>query len=428
MRRKMSEALLSWKKKTAGRKPLLLFGARQVGKTYLIDDFSKTYKHYIYLNFEKNKRLGEIFEEDLNPERIIKVFEVLFKKPLIPEETLIFFDEVQLCPNAVTALKYFCEDMPEIHIVAAGSLLGVVVDRGGFSFPVGKVEIRTMVPLDFEEFLWATANHSLVTEIRRCFETDTRINGAIHTQAMQLYRSYLCTGGMPAVVDEYVRSQSFIGIREVQTNILLAYIADLGKYAESETPKIRTVFQSIPNQLAKLNHKFQYSVVQKGGTARTFGNSIDWLTASGIVQKCRRIEHPMLPLSANADESAFKIYMSDVGLFSAHADIPIDSILTNDLGVFAGAVTENYVAQALTSKRYPLYYWQSRHEAELDFLIQKDTAILPLEVKSSDNTKSKSLDVYMQNSEPKYAIRVSSKNFGFENKIKSVPLFATFCI
>ena len=263
MERKITNKLTFWKEQN-NRQPLILQGARQVGKTYILEEFgSKNYKNVVYVNFEQTPALRSIFDQDINPDRVIKMLAIYSKKPIYPGETLIFLDEIQMCDRALTALKYFAETANEYHVVSAGSLLGVALNRNQASFPVGKAQLHTLHPLDFEEFLWAIDQKALAEEIRDCFTSNRPIATLFHEQALELYRTYLCIGGMPAAVAEYVRSQSLLGVPDIQNNILTAYIADMAKYAGPfETVKVRGAFDSIPAQLAKENHKFQYKLIQ----------------------------------------------------------------------------------------------------------------------------------------------------------------------
>ncbi len=432
MRRKITEQLMEWKNKGADRLPLILHGARQVGKTYILEEFgSENYKHMVYVNFEQTPALRSLFEGDLSPEKIIRHLETYSGKPIIPGETLIVFDEVQTCERALTSLKYFAETANEFHIAAAGSLLGVALNRQQVSFPVGKVEMKIMYPFDFEEFLWAIGKAELANEIRKAFDTDTPLPGLFHDMALELYRTYLCVGGMPAAVAEYVRSGSLLNISKIHDDILNAYLADMAKYATAgETVKIRTAFDSIPAQLAKDNRKFQYKLLARGARSSHFGVAIDWLSYSGIVSLCRRIEHGRMPPSAYVDLSAFKLYMADTGLLVTKARVPAHTILlgTDDGSDFRGAITENNVAQALAANGYDLHYWESGGVAEVDFVIVRGGEVIPVEAKSFIHSKSKSLGVYVKRYASPYAIRVSARNFGLEGGIKSVPLYAVFAI
>lgn len=429
--RKILYKLIKWKNKSE-RRPLLIQGARQVGKTYIIKEFGKNnYENTIYVNFEINRLVASFFDEDITPKRIVKYLESHFEVKISDVNTLIIFDEIQACPRALTSLKYFHEEMPDLNIIAAGSLLGVAINRDNFSFPVGKVEILTLYPIDFEEFLWANGKTDLATDIRNHYESNEKMNNAIHGELMEFYKMYLIIGGMPRVVYEYVSTGELISIKELQNEILDNYTSDMAKYASnSDSVKIRACYNSMPNQLAKDNKKFQYKVVKTGGNATIFGEAIEWLCYAGIVNKCLKITQGVMPISAYSDLSSFKLYMSDVGLLIMKSGFMHSAILSHlEINTtFWGAIAENYVAVALASNGYQLFYWQSENTAEVDFVIQKDDYVIPIEVKAGKNTKSKSLSVYINNYNPKYSIRISNKNFGFENNIKSVPHYAVFCI
>ena len=430
MKRHIESDLIRWKE-SSGRKPLVLNGARQVGKTYILREFGeKYYKNTVYVNLETNLSVAEYFDNDISPDRIIRFLEAYAKEAIIPGETLIIFDEVQSCERALTSLKYFCENAPEYHIVAAGSLLGVAINRRKFSFPVGKVDTITMYPLTFEEFLWANGEEMLCEEIRKCYEELSPMPQALHERAVDLYRCYLIVGGMPSAVNEFVSSGKLVMIPDVQNKILSDYIADMAKYADGkQSVRIRACYNSIPAQLAKDNKKFQYKVVQKGGSATLFGESIDWLGFAGVVLKCQKIEQAVEPISVYADLSAFKLYMSDTGLLVMKSGISQQTVLSGEPNLFMGAVCENYIAQVLTAKGYPLYYWASEHTAELDFVIQKGSQIIGIEVKKAQHVKSKSLFEFIKKYSPAYSIRLSEKNFGAaDNNVRIVPLYAAFCI
>ncbi|MCX5679388.1 MAG: ATP-binding protein [Candidatus Omnitrophica bacterium] len=431
MKRRITIKLSEWKN-SSQRKPLLVYGARQVGKTYVINEFGRNnYKNVIYVNFETNLAVAADFSTDISPKHIINCLEIFYKQEIVPGKTLIFFDEIQLCERALTSLKYFCENTPEYHIVAAGSLLGVVFNREKSSFPVGKVDLCHLYPLDLEEFLWAVSREALAEEIRGCYANNNPLSAMLHDAALNLYKEYLIVGGMPAVVNEYRKSQKLLDAANVQALIVSTYIADMAKYATpAETTKIMAAFQSIPAQLAKDNRKFQYKIIHRGGSASIFGSSIDWLCAAGLVVKCNKVEHGYMPLAAYQDFSSFKLYMGDVGLLTLKSGMSTHNILTaiEDNNTFIGAIVENYVADQLRVHRSELYYWDSAHTAEIDFIIQDGGKIIPIEVKSSAHTRSRSLSVYKSKYNPSYAIRISAKNFGFENQIKSVPLYAVFCI
>lgn len=432
MKRKITEKLIAWKNISSGRMPLLIYGARQVGKTHILREFGeKYYKNVAYINLETNQTVSSYFTENIEPERIIRFLEAEVRERIIPEDTLIIFDEIQSCERALTSLKYFNEKTPEYHIVCAGSLLGVAINREQYSFPVGNVDSITLFPMDFEEFLWAIDEQLLCTEIKNAFETNMALPTALHNKALDYYREYLIIGGMPRSILEYIETNSLLTVPDVQNKIINDYIADMAKYAtNAESVKIRAAYNSIPVQLAKENKKFQYKLAQRGGTSTIFGAAIDWLSFAGVVLKCERIEQAFMPISVYRDLSSFKLYMSDVGLLTMKSGISQQTILSvgEIENTFLGSVTENYVAQALATNHYGLYYWTSGGQAELDFILQKENDIFAVEVKTGTRTKSKSLNMFVGKYKPTYSIRISANNFGFENNIKSVPLYAVFCI
>lgn len=430
MERKVLNKLIAWKN-DSNRMPLILNGARQVGKTYTALSFGKEYyKNTVYLNFEDSIELSSIFERDLNPARIIKELSVKSGQTILSKDTLIIFDEIQACERALTSLKYFYENAPEYHIIAAGSLLGVALNREKFSFPVGKVAMITLYPLDFEEFLWALDKKKLADLIRTAYKKNESLT--LHETAMDLYRLYLVIGGMPRVILEYIEKQDFNFVLAAQKTLNDAYIADMAKYATpNETTKIMAAFNSLAAQLAKENRKFQYKIIRSGARAYEYETSLEWLKASGIIIKCNKVKEGKLPLTAYVDWSSFKIYMMDTGLLCSKFGIPANSVLveTPSFNGFKGALAENYVCSALTTNGYNPFYWESQGKAEVDYVIQdKEGNIIPVEVKSSGNVKAKSLTQYINRYKPAYSIRISSKNFGFENEIKSVPLYAVFCL
>ena len=430
MKRKIEERLLAWKDKTSNRLPLIVNGARQVGKTYILRKFgAEQFKNVVYINLETNLAVASYFNDDITPERLLRYLEASTGERIIPGETLIILDEIQSCERALTSLKYFCEEMPEYHVVAAGSLLGVAINRQRYSFPVGKVETITLHSLDFEEFLWARGKEALCEEIRRAYETMEPLPDALHQEAIELYREYLLIGGMPACINAFLNGGSFLDVPLVQNEILDNYIADMAKYASNtDSVKIRACYNSIPAQLAKDNKKFQYKVVQKGGSASLFGASIEWLNLAGVVLKCQRINQAYEPIAVYADLSAFKLYMGDVGLLTIKSGISQQTVLSGEGNTFMGAVTENYVAQQLTAKGYDLYYWESGSTAELDFVLQKGSQIIGIEVKKGEHVRSRSLRIFINSFKPAFSIRLSLKNFGEKDRLKSIPLYATFCI
>lgn len=431
MYRKIIHFLEEWKN-SKYRKPLILQGARQVGKTYSILEFGRThYENVAYFNFETHPKLVEMFEENISPDYLIPLLSRIGNQTIVKEKTLVVFDEVQLCERALTSLKYFCEDAPEYHVIVAGSLLGVAVNRARFSFPVGKVNMKTLYPMDMEEFLLALGEDELVAKIKECFENNTPMPGALHDTAIQLYRQYLVVGGMPECVQQYAQTKDFILIRHTQNTILASYLNDMSKYNNlNEIKKTRLTYDNITVQLSKKNTRFQYKLIKKGGRASEFENAIEWLTLSGIVEQIYKVEQIKKPLENYRDIDAFKIYVSDLGLLCAKKDLVPQDVLymLPELDDFKGGMTENYVNVQLTINDYRTYYWESDRGAEVDFIIQRDGKLIPIEVKSADNTKAKSLRVYMKTFKPDYAIKLSTKNFAFEDNMKIVPLYATFCI
>lgn len=431
MYRKISEYLEQWKE-SPHRKPLIVQGARQVGKTYSILEFGRThYENVVYFNFETNPRLNQTFDEDISPVYLIPVLSHIAGQTIVTEKTLIVFDEVQLCERALTSLKYFCEDAPDYHIIVAGSLLGVAVNRQSFSFPVGKVDMKTLYPMDMEEFLLALGEKELVHQIRQCFLHDSPMPSALHDAAMMRYRQYLIVGGMPECVLQFAGTGDYILVRHIQDTILASYLNDMSKYnTKNEIKKTRLAYDNITVQLSKKNTRFQYKLLKKGGRAAEFENAIEWLSLSGIVSQVYKVEQIKKPLENYRDIDSFKIYVSDLGLLSAKKDLVAEDILymSEELNDFKGGMTENYVQVQLFINGYRTYYWESSRGAEVDFIIQREGNLIPVEVKAADNTRAKSLKVYRKMYQPAYAIKLSAKNFGFEDGIKTVPLYAAFCL
>lgn len=431
MYRKIISLLEAWKK-SPHRKPLILQGARQVGKTYSLLEFGRScYENVAYFNFETNPKLNKTFEENISPDYLIPILSHIAGQTIVKEKTLIVFDEVQLCERALTSLKYFCEDAPDYHIVVAGSLLGVAVNRAKFSFPVGKVDIKTLYPMDMEEFMIACGESALAEQIRKCFANNEPLPSALHDAAMQLYRQYLVVGGMPECVMQFVETKDYILVRHTQDTILTSYLNDMSKYNTlNEIKKTRLAYDNITVQLSKKNTRFQYKLIKKGGRASEFENAIQWLCLSGIVSQVYKVEQVKKPLENYRDIDAFKIYVSDLGLLCAKKDLVANDILymVDEINDFKGGMAENYVNVQLTINGYQTFYWESERGAEIDFVIQRNGQLIPIEVKSADNTKAKSLKVYMETYKPAYAIKLSARNFGFEGNKKIVPLYAAFCI
>lgn len=430
MRRKILSELLKWKNTTAGRLPLIIYGARQVGKTYMMKTLGTEYfKNMVYVNFEADEKISGLFQTDIHADAIVTLLEKYYHLSVVPDETLIIFDEIQMCERALASLKYFAEEAPEYHVVAAGSLLGVAVNREAYSFPVGKVRMLTMYPMDFEEYLWAKGKEILADVIRDHFKKNEQMQEMIHREAMQEYYNYCIVGGMPAAVLADASENPTITQNEIRQMILDSYVADMAKYAKAgDTVKIYAAYDSLPVQLAKDSKKFQYKLIKQGGRASQYGDSIDWLIRAGIVNKCTRCSQGYLPSAAYQDLTAFKLYYSDMGLLSARTGMTLKRLLGSESELFRGIFTENYVACALKSQGHELFYWESDGISEVDFLVTLGEHVIPVECKAGEHVRAKSLMVYREKYHPQYAIRISGKNFGMENKIRSVPLYAVFCM
>ncbi len=431
MYRKIEEYLKVWKE-SKYRKPLILQGARQVGKTYTVLAFGhKYYENAVYFNFETNPKLNETFEESIDPDYLIPLLSHIAKQTIVKEKTLIIFDEIQLCEKSLTSLKYFYEKTLEYHIIVAGSLLGVAVNRYSFSFPVGKVDIKTMYPMDIEEFMLALNQDALIKKIKECFNTNTPMPKVLHESALELYKQYLIVGGMPECVMQFALTNDYILVRHSQEMILQSYLNDMSKYnVSNEIKKTRLTYDNITVQLSKANTRFQYKLIKKGARALEFENAIEWLCLSGIVSKVYRVEQIKKPLENYRDIDSFKIYVSDLGLLCAKKDLNASDILymSEQLNDFKGGMVENYVQVQLTISGFNTYYWESKRGAEIDFVIKHNDKLIPIEVKSADNVMAKSLKTYMETYKPDYAIKLSTKNFGYKDNIKTIPLYATFCL
>ena len=429
MYRKMEKELLEWKDNF--KMPLLLVGARQTGKTYILEHFCKNnYENYIYINLEKEENISKIFNETLEPKDIIEKICILKNIDFNVENTIIFLDEIQVNERAITSLKYFSESEEPYKIVCAGSLLGVKINRFKSSFPVGKVIIKYMFPLDFEEFLIAVGEQKLINEINMHYNNNTPLIEPIHEKALDLYKIYLILGGMPSMINNYITNNFNITLTnfELQEYIITTYLADMNKYTEnSEGVKNSKIYNAIPKELARENNTFKYSIVDKDARKIRYESSLDWLLASNMILKCELVNKNESPLKAFVDSDKFKIYLSDTGLLRALSNIDYKEILLNTNDMYKGVLTENYIACEFYSKFKELYYYNF-DKYEIDFLIKLDGNIIPVEIKSGIRNKSKSLNEYITKYKPKYSIRISQKNFGFDNNIKSVPLYAVFCI
>jgi len=430
MERKIVNNLKLWKD-NPDRQPLLLQGARQVGKTYTVLSFGKeNYKNVAYFSMEDTVEVSTVFERDLNPERIVRELSARGGHTIMPGETLIVFDEIQACERALTSLKYFAENAPHYHVIATGSLLGVALKREKYSFPVGKVDMLRLHPMDFEEFLLATGYENLCGLIREAYENFFPLS--LHDTAMDLYKTYLAVGGMPRVVREYVEKRDFDFVAVHQRSLNDSYVADMAKYAApQETVRIMAAWASVPAQLAKDNRKFQYKTIKSGARAKDYEVALDWLNAAGMINKCVHITEGKPPLPAYAENDTFKVYMVDTGILCSKSNVAVNALLysPHSFDGFKGALAENYIMQAMVANGITPYYWTSPGKAEVDFIFQdRQGNVIPLEAKSADNVRAKSLRYYCDLYKPVYSVRVSAKNFGNENGIKSIPLYAAFCL
>ena len=424
MERYVMNKLVEWKNKP-GRKPLLLKGARQVGKTWLMKEFGKRhFKYTAYINFDNNDKMLEVFEMDYNIERILMAINIETGVKIMPQETLIIFDEIQENPRALAALKYFYENAPEYAVVAAGSLLGVAIHKG-VSFPVGKVDTIGVHPMNFREFLLAVGEEGLVELIDK---QETALMASFRDKYADWLKKYHYIGGMPEVVSYFVQTKDFSEVRYLQKRILEMYESDFSKHTtENELPRIRMVWNSIPMQLAKENKKFFFGKIKEGARAKDFELAIEWLQDCGLIKKVYNVSKPAMPLKAYIEFSAFKLFLLDVGLLGALSDLNMKSILDgNSIFVeFKGALTEQYVLQQLIAdtEYTPYYYAESKSEGEIDFLIQKGSDIVPIEVKEEENLKAKSLKVYCDKFHPNLAIRTSMSDYREQEWMVNMPLW-----
>jgi len=424
MFRKSMDNLVNWKN-SKDRKPLIIRGARQVGKTWLMNEFGKTnYEQYAYINFDNNERMESLFSGNLDIERIITALQIETGVRIEALNTLIIFDEVQEVPRALTSLKYFCENAPEYHIIAAGSLLGVAL-HPGTSFPVGKVEFLDLYPLDFLEFLRAMGNDELVKLLQsKDFGLITNFKG----KYIDLLKQYYYIGGMPAVVASFIEASDYGKVRQLQKEILMAYEQDFSKHAPNDAvPRIRMLWSSTPAQLAKENRKFIYGLIRQGARAREYELAMTWLIDCGLIYKISRVTKPDMPLMAYQDFNAFKLFVLDVGLLGAMSELDVKSLLEGNrlFEEFKGALTEQYVLQQLiASREITPYYWSAeKASAEIDFIFQSEMNIVPLEVKASENLQAKSLKSFCQKYKPKYAIRTSMSDYRHEDWLMNIPLY-----
>jgi uncharacterized protein len=426
MDRSAFQALKSWKSNPS-RKPLLVQGARQVGKTYLIQDFGKKeYADCAYFNFEETPELSTLFNGELGPSKIMESLSAYRAQQIKQKTTLLFFDEIQACPRALTSLKYFCEQAPDVHVIAAGSLLGVSVGKTS-SFPVGKVNFLTLYPLGFLEFMNALGEQQLHDLLQKNFSFSP-VPGLLHDKISGLLRLYLYLGGMPEVVQTYIQAKDLMAAREVQKEILKAYERDFFKYTTpTQAVRVGEIWRSIPSHLARENKKFKYGDVKKGGRASQFESAIEWLRLAGLVHTSVNVTTAKLPLTGYEDHSRFKAYLFDCGLLGAMVDIPAKTIMLANaiFSEYNGAFVENFAATELAPRcEGTLHYWISEGIAEVDFLVVHDQEIVPLEVKSGLNRNIKSLRLYADKFHPKRIYRASPRNFDVHDDFVNIPLYA----
>lgn len=424
MKRRILQELVKWKN-SSERKPLILEGARQVGKTYLLRDIfgKENYENVLYLNLQNpSPEVLGLFEGSIEPQRLVDQLELLFHVDIIPGKTLLFFDEIQGVPRALTSLKYFCEELPEQHIVAAGSLLGVFIHPDA-SFPVGKVNTMRLEPMDFEEFLWAKGEEDLTKHIK--VQPDDTV---FRAKLIDLLREYMFVGGMPEVVKEWIQNHDVMRAESVQRQILMDYMRDFSKHTNGAlATKIRLVFDSLPAQFAKANDKFLYGVVKEGARARDYELAIEWLVDAGIVRRVYRVKRgDKLPLKAYAERSAFKLYFLDIGLFRCLASIVPEVIFQKNaiFDEFNGLMAEQFALQEMAGRE--MFYWANEATAEVDFVGQFRDKIVPIEVKSGENVRAKSLKIYREDYCPELAVRMSMKDLAYDGGLLNIPLYESF--
>ena len=429
MERFLLHELLKWKD-SPHRKPLILKGARQVGKTWLMREFGKRYyKKIAYVNFDNNPRMQRVFSEDFSIDRLLMAINAETGVAITPEDTLIIFDEIQEAPKAISSLKYFCEEAAQYHIMAAGSLLGVAI-HGGHSFPVGKVNVLRLYPMTFVEFLYAVGEEALAALLD---QGDWELIGSFQEKFTTWLKNYYFIGGMPEVVKIFVETHDYHAARRIQSELVALYEADFGKHVDArELPRVRMVWNAIPMQLAKENKKFFFGQVKKGARAKDWEMAIEWLMDCGLITRVHRVTKPAVPLKAYQEMNAYKLFFLDVGLLGATSGLDTKSLLEgNRLFVeFKGALTEQYVCQQIIAEKgYEPYYFSSEsNKYEIDFMIQQGMNVIPLEVKAEYNMRAKSLRAYVEKYNPTKAIRLSMNQYREEAWLTNVPLFAVHCL
>ena len=429
MKRTIISQLKKWKE-SPFRKPLILTGARQVGKTYILKEFgAQEYENVAYINCDGNSEIADIFADDYDTRRVLMVIGAISKQPIIAGKTLIILDEIQEAPRGITALKYFAEKAPQYHVVAAGSLLGIAMHQND-SFPVGKVDFMHLYPLTFFEFLDAIGESRMVELL---MSKDWNMITMFRNKFEECLRQYYLVGGMPAVVQSFASEGNLSEVRSIQKGILEAYERDFSKHAPAiEVPRIRMVWKSIPSQLAKENKKFIYGAVKEGARAKDFELAIEWLKDAGLIYKVNRCKKVLLPLAAYEDFSAFKLFLSDVGLMGAMSNIPAQSLLEGNVlfSDFKGALTEQYVLQQLKEKSsFSIYYWSAENSrGEIDFLVQDEERIIPIEVKAEENLQAKSLRVFVERNQGLKGMRLSMSPYREQDWLANYPVYSISAI
>ena len=432
MRRKIYHQLLAWKAAGA-TKPLMVIGARQVGKTYTIEEFAQAeYPEFVQFNLTHQKDIVRLFDSDINTVDKVKQLQYIIGRPIDYEHTLLFFDEIQESEGLIEALKYFAESPINYNIICAGSLLGVKIKRFKRSFPVGKVKMLHMHPMDFEEYLDAFDDSGLTTFIRECLQGSKQMSEPLHDKCLDYFRRYLCVGGMPEAVANLlsVDNEVLRFDRSIHQDIYESYLADMTKYVKNpqESAKIEAVYRMMPTQLGNSSRKFQYSKVRKGAKGRDYDSAISWLTASEMVLQCLAISDAQMPLKGFLDDGVFKLFFNDPGILGNLVDVRYPDIMLNKISSYKGILTENYVAAQLVSTDVPLHYWRIESKYEVDFLIQTGDGIIPIEAKAGTNKVSASLRAYQNTYNPSWVIRLSARNYGFVNQVRTIPLYAAFAI
>ena len=432
MYREITNHLIKWKD-SPNRKPLLLTGVRQCGKTYIVKKFAEeNFKSSVYINFEESEKLSDIFNYDFDVKRIISELELNLKTKIVPGETCVFLDEIQECPRAITALKYFCENMKELHMICAGSLLGIAIKKKQISFPVGKVNRLELYPMSFKEFAIANGREDLIRVLEK-WPVNRAVPDLYNLPMKKLLQDYYIVGGMPEAVKTWIETNSIEDVEAVQTSILKDYSDDFSKHApENVVIKIRWIWDSIPVQLARENRKFIFSHVKEGKRAADLEDALQWLVDAGLVSRLYLVENPESPLSGFADKAYFKVYLCDVGLLRAKSKVDAQTIINDSPSYarFKGAFTENYVMNELTACGKEPYFWHSGNTAEVDFIYENQGKIVPVEVKSAENTQAKSYKLFCQKYKPELGFKISQKNISEytveQTRTLCIPLYLTW--